>query len=59
MIACTLNGISFTNWNEVDVNEDDDVICKINEKFSDNEIALEIQTACNFTIGYIPKLTTI
>ena len=34
MIACTLNGITFTNFNEVDINESDEVICKINEKFS-------------------------
>ena len=33
MIACTLNGITFTNFNEVDINESDEVICKINEKF--------------------------
>ena len=59
MIACTLNGITFTNFNEVDINESDEVICKINEKFSDDEVALEIQTACNFTLGYIPKLSTI
>jgi|TARA_X000001388_G_C2226667_1_gene121401 hypothetical protein len=59
MVATTLNGITFINFNEIDINKGDEAICCVDEKFKDTEVALKVSIGCNSIIGYIPKLSTI
>lgn len=60
MIATTLNGITFVNFNEIDINKGDDAVCVVDEKFNDDdELALKVEVGLGVTIGYLPKLSTI
>lgn len=60
MIGCTLSGVTFINWQEVDINLQDQVIVKEKEEYSDEqEIALGVYLDTGKHIGYIPLLSTI
>tara|TARA_X000001382_G_scaffold110423_2_gene86962 strand:- start:6044 stop:6433 length:390 start_codon:yes stop_codon:yes gene_type:complete len=59
MIGTTLSGITFVNWNEVDINLQDKVNVREHKEYSDNEIALSVHLESGKKIGYIPLLSTI
>jgi hypothetical protein len=59
MIGTTLSGITFVNWNEVDINLQDKVYVREHKEYSDNEIALSVHLESGKKIGYIPLLSTI
>ncbi len=59
MIGTTLSGITFVNWNEVDINLQDKVTVREHKEYSDNEIALSVHLESGKKIGYIPLLSTI
>jgi hypothetical protein len=59
MIQCTLAGVTFINWNEIDITLQDEIYVKQDEDFSDQEIALSVHLSTGVKIGYIPLLSTI
>jgi hypothetical protein len=59
MIGTTLSGITFVNWNEVDINLQDKITVREHKEYSDNEIALSVHLESGKKIGYIPLLSTI
>lgn len=59
MTGTTLSGITFVNWDEVDINMQDKVVVREHKEYSDNEIALSVHLESGKKIGYIPLLSTI
>ena len=59
MIGTTLAGITFVNYNDMDIHAGDDVEISVDEKIKDNEIAYVVKLNGITPIGYIPKLSTI
>ena len=59
MIGTTLAGITFVNFNDIDINAGDDIEISIDHKIKDDETAYVVKHNGLTVIGYIPKLSTI
>lgn len=59
MIGTTLAGITFINYNDMDIHAGDDVEISVDDKIKDDEIPYVVKLNGITPIGYIPKLATI
>jgi hypothetical protein len=59
MIGTTLAGITFVNFNELDIKSGDEVEISIDKDIQDDETPYVVKHKGIKTIGYIPKLMTI
>lgn len=59
MIAINLSGITFSDLNNLGLEQNQVVHVRHVEKYDDNEKALQIITSSGNPIGWIPKLETI
>jgi|TARA_R100000479_G_C6271320_1_gene159621 hypothetical protein len=59
MIGTTLAGITFINFNDLDIQSGDEVEVSIDDSFQDDETAYVVKHKGITPIGYIPKLMTI
>lgn len=59
MIGTTLAGITFVNFEEIDIHAGDEIEICIDNKIKDDEIAFVVRHKGITPIGYIPKLSTI
>ena len=59
MIGTTLAGITFVNFNDIDIHAGDDIEISVDPNIKDDETAYVVKHNGLTVIGYIPKLSTI
>lgn len=59
MIGTTLAGITFVNFDDMDIHTGDDVEISIDDTIKDDETAYVVKHHGLAVVGYIPKLSTI
>ena len=59
MIGTTLAGITFVNFDDMDIHTGDDVEISFDDKIKDDETAYVVKHNGLSVVGYIPKLSTI
>ena len=59
MIGTTLAGITFVNFDDIDIHAGDDIEISVDPNIKDDETAYVVKHNGLTVIGYIPKLSTI